>query len=118
MIVAVGEHSITAADVVPMAPLARWNSRVVSILLPLALTALGCQVVAMYGRSITLGLMSDDWFLLATSRQLPDALGFDGTYHFNPITKLLIYLSYQLFGMHVIGYHVVALGLFWLAAVL
>lgn len=84
----------------------------------LVLLALAAEIAIMYGRSITNGLVGDDWLLIYTSRTLSVAVSWAGGYHYNPISQAFMWLMYRLFGLHAVYYHIVAYVFFWLDAVL
>lgn len=85
-----------------LAPLAR-NPAVVAGLLIL-------WVAVFWGRSLGVGILSDGYFILAhASRGWPDALAWDGSYHYYPVTNAYFALLYRFFGLRAVGYQLVAL---------
>lgn len=86
---------------------------------PVALLVLAFLIGWMYRQSLHLLFLADDWGLLEGSiGTIHAAFAIDGTYHYNPIPRLIILAIHTIFGLSVTPYHVVALFLCWLGAVL
>jgi len=76
------------------------------------------EVALIYGRSIDLALVGDDWdYLGRVARGLSAIFVPDGTYHYNPVSLLALFAVYKVFGLHAVAYHVVVFILFWSGAV-
>jgi hypothetical protein len=86
----------------------------------LTLAGLAAETTFIYGRSIRLEFVGDDWPLIENVTKGPGTLLAVGTikggYHYNPIPELALLLLYKGFGLQAVAYHVVALVLFWLGA--
>jgi hypothetical protein len=75
--------------------------------------------IALYVRSLTIAPLSDDWLFLWFASQGPTRVfGISGNYHFNPVAQGMQWLVYLVAGTNPIPYHVVALSLFCVCAVL
>jgi hypothetical protein len=82
----------------------------------IAVVALG---VAIYSRSIHILPLSDDWEFHIASHEGPGSVfGVSGHYHYYPLAKGLMYAVYLLFDINPIPYHIVAITLFSIGAVL
>jgi hypothetical protein len=82
----------------------------------LAMIVLG---LAIYGRSLHILPLSDDWEFHISSYLGPSSVfGVSGHYHYYPVAKGLMYAVYLLFGLNPVPYHIVAIMLFGIGAVL
>jgi hypothetical protein len=67
-------------------------------------------VALFWGGTLGVGILSDGYFILAhASRGVLQALTWDGSYHFYPVTNAYFALLYPLFGLWAPGYHLLAL---------
>lgn len=82
----------------------------------IAMVSLG---LAIYGRSIDILPLSDDWGFLEASHLGPqNVFLFTANYHYNPVAQGIMYAVYLLFGVNPLPYHVVTLTLFSVCVVL
>ena len=119
---AAGGADRAGAVALPVSPVAGGAARSARIpawfawLASLAMVALG---LAIYGRSLHILPLSDDWGFLESSFRSPQAVFlFTSNYHYNPVAQGVIYAIYVLFGLNPVPYHVVTLALFSVSVVL
>lgn len=101
-----------AGDAASSARIPAWFAWLTS----LAVVALG---LAIYGRSLHILPLSDDWGFLESSFRGPQAVFlFTANYHYNPVAQGVMYVVYLLFGLNPVPYHLVTLALFSVSVVL
>ncbi|HEX6509989.1 MAG TPA: hypothetical protein VF221_20365, partial [Chloroflexota bacterium] len=76
------------------------------------------ETALLYGRSIHLSFVSDDWPILQGSRDLHSVFAVGGGYHYNPIPRLVVFALYSAFGLQVVPYHIAGILLFFVGAAL